>query len=518
MLGTFRAVLLGTLAAAGLAAGTAQAETLRIAMNADIRSTDPGVNRDENTDTVVLHIVEGLVGYDEQGQPKPLLAEKIALSDDGRTYTFTLRDGVKFHNGAALTAADVVAAWKRYMTPALKWRCLSQFDGSGQTRIESVEAADPRTVVFHISAPSALFLSTMARPDCGGSGIYHADSLNADGSWNKPIGTGPYALAEWKQGRYVELKRFDGYSALSGPADGYVGDKTPKVDTARFVIIPDPAAARAALLAGDIEIVSDVSASDYKELQGNPAVTTASSPAMGISGLLLQTRDPLLKNPDLRLAIATALDIPALVDAVSEGLAEPNNSIVPLASPFYGAVEKRGFTHDPAKVKDLLAKAGYKGETIVMLANQRYKSMYDTAVLAQAMLQAAGINVDLSVMEWGAQLDKYLSGDYQMQAFAYSARLDPSLGFEAVSGDKDQQPRKVWDNADARTLLEKSMITSDGAERQTLFDQLHALFIADVPMIVTHNGVELAAFSSKVEGYRPWPAARPRLWMVGFKG
>jgi len=267
-----------------------------------------------------------------------------------------------------------------------------------------------------------------------------------------------------------------------------------------------------------IEIVSDVSATDYKELRGNPAVVTASSPAMGISGLLLQTRDPLLKNPDLRLAVATALDIPALVDAVSEGLAEANNSIVPLASPFYGPVERQGFSHDAAKVKALLEKAGYKGEKIVMLANQRYKSMYDTAVLAQAMLQAAGINVELAVMEWGAQLDKYLSGDYQMQAFAYSARLDPSLGFEAISGDKDEQPRKVWDNAEARALLEQSMVTSDEAKRQALFDQLHQLFLADVPMIVTHNGVELAAFSSRVEGYRPWPAARPRLWTVRFKG
>jgi ABC-type transport system substrate-binding protein len=92
----------GMLAVALMAATPGHATTARVHLNADIRSINPGVNRDDNTDAVVLHMVEGLVAYGEDSQVKPLLAEKIAISDDGLTYTFTLRKGVKFHNGAEL--------------------------------------------------------------------------------------------------------------------------------------------------------------------------------------------------------------------------------------------------------------------------------------------------------------------------------------------------------------------------------------------------------------------------------
>jgi len=118
----------------------ASAVTLRIHQDADIRSTDPGVNRDGNTDFVVLHMVEGLVGYDAQGQPKPLLAERVDVSADGLTYTFALRRDVKFHNGKTLTSDDVLWSWRRYTDPKTGWRCLADFDGRTRLKVESVHA------------------------------------------------------------------------------------------------------------------------------------------------------------------------------------------------------------------------------------------------------------------------------------------------------------------------------------------------------------------------------------------
>src|SRR6187455_2351109 len=116
------------------------ATTIRVAANSEIRSTNPGVNRDANTDTVMLHIIEGLVGYRDDGTPAPLLAQSVAVSKDGKAYTFKLRPGLKFHNGAAVTSADVVWSWKRYLDPNTKWLCLGEFDGSQSLKIESVEA------------------------------------------------------------------------------------------------------------------------------------------------------------------------------------------------------------------------------------------------------------------------------------------------------------------------------------------------------------------------------------------
>lgn len=151
-----------------------------------------------------------------------------------------------------------------------------------------------------------------------------------------------------------------------------------------------------------------------------------------------------------------------------------------------------------------------------MIANKHYPSMYQVAVIAQAMLKAAGINVRLYIMYWATQLDRYTKGNYQMMSFSYSARLDPALGYESISGDKAEQPRKVWDNADARAILQKAMVTTDRAERQKLFDSLHEQFIADVPMVMLYNGISAAATSKHVQGYQSWPGGTPRLWGVSI--
>ena len=197
----------------------AQDGVLRVRLNADIRSTDPGVNRDGNTDMVMVHLVEGLVAYREDTSIGPMLAEKIDVSSDGTSYTFTLREGVRFHNGELLTSSDVKTSWDRYLKKETNWRCLTEFDGRGIAKITGIEIPDAKTVVFKLEKPAALFLASMARTDCGQSGIWHKASLNVDGSWNEPIGTGPYTLAEWRKGQFVELKRFGGYSPRSGAID-----------------------------------------------------------------------------------------------------------------------------------------------------------------------------------------------------------------------------------------------------------------------------------------------------------
>ena len=119
--------LLATMRSAG-------AETLlRTRLNADIRSTDPGTNRDANTDAVMAHLVEGLVALRDDTSVAPMLADSWAVSNEGKTYTFHLRQGVKFHNGATMTADDVVWSLKRWLDPATQWRCLSEFSATGTT-------------------------------------------------------------------------------------------------------------------------------------------------------------------------------------------------------------------------------------------------------------------------------------------------------------------------------------------------------------------------------------------------
>ena len=505
---------LAGLAVSALCGSVEAATALRVQLPFDIRSTNPGVNRDHNTDGVVLHMVEGLVAYGEDSLPKPLLAETVAMSPDGLSYIFTLRRGVKFHNGATLSSADVVWSWNRYMDPKTDWRCLSEFDGRGLVKVESVTAPDERTVIFRLDKPSALFLTSLARTDCAMTGILHKDSVKADGAFDKPIGTGPFKLGEWKRGEFIKLERFADYAALPGKADGLGGAKRPLVDEVRFVIIPDSATAKAALLSGDVDVVPDVANADVAQLKGDPKVKLSVVSHMGLVGLIIQTRDPVMANVKLRRAIAAAIDKKELVAAVTDGIGKPNGSIVPTLSAYHGKVQDEDIPHDPAAAGKLLKEAGYKGEKIVMLANKRYPQSFDAAVVAQQMLKSAGINVEIEVLEWATQLDRYNKGNYQIQAFPYSGRLDPSLSFESMTGPKDKQPRKLWDDPQVQALLDRSMIVADRAERQAIFDELHKRFLADVPMVMLYNGIVGGASVRRVEGYKASLTSLPRLWEV----
>lgn len=508
-------IIPATIALLLAAAIPAEAETLSIALNADIRSTNPGTNRDDNTDRVILHVVEGLVGYREDGTVGPLLAERYDISADGKTYTFHLRHGVKFHNGAEMTSADVLWNWQRYLDPKTDWRCRGDLDGRNGLKIEAVEAPGADTVVMRINRPSALFLDTLARTDCGMAGILHKDSLNADGSWNKPIGTGPYRFGEWQRGQAITLQRFDAYVSPPGDKpDGYIGAKQPKIDTVRFVVVPDAAAAKAALLSGAIQI-ADITDDDVAELRKNLNVQVKTAPTAVKHTFLFQTRDPVVGNVKLRQAIAAALDIPELVASVSASLGEPNQSAVYTASSFHDAVQKQGYAHDLDKAKRLVKEAGYKGETIKIIANRRTAMpSYPAAVIAQAMLQDIGLKIEVEVLEWATQLDLYNKGAYQMMSFSYSARFDPALSYEQFAGNKDKQPRKVWDDGEALTLIERTSTVSDDAERRKLFDELHRRQLEQVPLIILYNDVDKVALAGNVRGYVPWVASKPRLWGV----
>jgi len=133
------------------------------------------------------------------------------------------------------------------------------------------------------------------------------------------------------------------------------------------------------------------------------------------------------------------------------------------------------------------------------------------------MLQQAGINAHIEVLEWGVQHARYQKGNFQIMSFSYSGRMDPSLSFEAMMGPKTSQPRKVWDDPASQDLLLRSMSETDRVARQALFDQLHRNAIAQVPFIVTFNALVKAVSHESVVGYRSTLLDSPFLWEVRKK-
>lgn len=500
-----------------LAAGTAAAQdtprdggTITVALNADIRSSEPGINRDGNTDTVMQHVVESLVGYREDLTVGPALAESWTVTDDGRVYDFKLRKGAVFHNGKPVTSAEVKWSWdRRWATD--NWSCRPVFDGTAGLKVEAVETPDPQTIRFRLAQPNALFLAQLANVQCFATGTISPDSLNPDGSWNAPVGTDPYMLASWKRGEAVVLQRFAGYKPLSEPGSGYAGARIAHADTIRFQIVPDPATAEAALATGGVDLLPSLAPGQIDQVKANGG-TVETAQGLGWSVILVQTADPLLSDIRIRQAIAHALDLKQIAQARTYGLAEANPSAVARSSTFFDDGFLDWPAYDPAKAQALLQEAGYKGQPITIQTNKRYDGMYDNAVMIQAMLAAVGIDARLEVLDWATQLDNYTAGKFQLQSFSFSARLDPSLLYGILIGSKAKNPARQWDDPKAAELLAQSIRTEDAAKRKDALQQLHALAAQQLPIIGLYYDPAVDAVGPKLKGYKPWAADKPRLW------
>ncbi|MDJ0388539.1 ABC transporter substrate-binding protein [Roseomonas sp. E05] len=500
-----------------LAAPAARAESLlRGMIGSDLRGLMPGVSPDVATGAVLQHIYEGLVAWREDGSVSPMLAESIETSADGRAVTFTLRDGLRFHNGAPVTSREVAWTWGRFLDPRMNWPCRTSFDGTRQVHVTAVEPVDKRHVIFRLAEPSPVFLSMMARSDCDSSGIAHPDSVDAEGRWTKAIGTGPFMLEEWRRGQYVQLARFPGYVSRTEAPNGLAGAKAAKVDRIRFTLIPDPSAARLALQAGNLDVLQEVDPTLAKELEAVPGLRVAHSPTAGLNTVLIRATDPVLADARVRQAIVAAVDAAGMRESLYAGFGAPGTSLVPTTSHYYTAVQQQAIGFDPARAAALLREGGYRGQPVTITSNSQFGLMKDTAILLQAQLQAAGVNAKVEILEFGAQLQRYFRGDYQLMVWNVTPYLDPVFTFDRFIGAPDATPEKVWRSAAANGLLTKLSATPEGAARQPILDALHKQFLQDAPLLVWTNRETIAGMRDTVQGFAPWPGLKPRFWNVSL--
>ncbi|MBB4277839.1 ABC transporter substrate-binding protein [Rhizobium mongolense] len=501
------------LTGAAFASTGAGAAELKTMLTGDPRSFMPGGSPDDNSTTLLQHVYEGLVSWKADGSVAPMLAERIETSADKKFYTFTLRKGVKFHNGASLTPKEVVWTWNQFLEQKSAWACKQYFNGSGVVHVLSVEARGKDRVVFTLERPAPSFLSQMARSDCGETGIAHPDSVNAEGRWVKPIGTGPFAFESQAIGRDVVLTKFRDYAPRSEPANGYAGEKKALVDKIDWLIIPDASIAKTAIMAGQIDIWGQISPTFAEELKVAPGLTLQASDVPSINTFAIQTTYAPLDKPALRRAINYALDYDGMVASLTGGYAKVNTSPIPTSSRYYGDAQRNSFRYDPEMTKKLLAEAGYNGEKFKVTTNTNFGDMYDAGVLLQGQLVQQGLNAELDVVDFAAQLPRYNSGDYNMMTFDYSPVLDPALLLDRFIGSKAVNRGKVWDNPQARKLVDQIFAT-DPDKRQPLYDEIQRLYLEDAPMVVWSGAVVISAVRDNVKGYEAWAGRRPRFWNV----
>ena len=247
--------------------------TLKVALTGD----PPNLDLSQTTDSIVVlvtaHIYETLFTWDSEYRPVPLLAAGLQVSEGGLLQTLTLRQGVPFHNGEEMTAADVIASINR-------WGALS---GLGEGLLEATDEiveVDPHTIEFRMNAPFGTFAMALAR-QLQGCAIYPKSVLDRsdESSLAEYIGTGPYRFVEWQPDRRIRLERFGDYVSPTGDTNGYAGAKAQYFDAIDFIPVRNEATRIAGIQAGDYHYLETASPDQYESLQGNDAVAVDILPA-----------------------------------------------------------------------------------------------------------------------------------------------------------------------------------------------------------------------------------------------
>jgi peptide/nickel transport system substrate-binding protein len=456
---------------------------------------------------VIHHIFEGLVAMDETYQAKPMIAEKIDVSDDAKIFTFKLRNGITFHNGKKMTSADVLATYERYGKISTNNAILAN--------VEGYDTPDPLTFVIRLKTPNPVFLEQLKTPTYP-LGIMPAEQKDKPAREADVIGTGPYRLGEWVRDSHLVIQRFDGYAQNTNytGVDGYAGKRTAYLDSVRYNFVPEANARLAALQAGDADVIGDVLVDLASRLKGRADLTTQEVFPYCQHVIVLHSQNAPTNNVLIRRAIQAAADTEEL--ALSTGqIFRLNPSLTYAESPYNpGDVVKKYYQiGNPALAKDLLKQAGYKGEKIVIQTNANYAYMKNSMLALAEQLKAVGVNVEVQVLDWVTNSNNMQKGTGGWNVSTTGFCSQPLLGpqqwrpmiynFSSIKGDTK------LDNAYDRFFSSPKL-----ADRQAAWKEAETHVLEDAYFIKVSDMGQIRAFNKKVVGLRPYYLVR--FWDVSL--
>ncbi|RMF88040.1 MAG: ABC transporter substrate-binding protein [Nitrospinota bacterium] len=336
-----------------------QGGTMIVSFQDDISTLDPAIGYDWQNWSIIKSIFDGLMDY-EPGTTKliPHLAERYAVSPDMRTYTFTLRSGVRFHNGREVTAQDVQYSLNRVLNPKTQSPgqgfyvgiegAQAVIDGQAQ-QASGIQAVDALTLKIRLAKPDASFLHKLALNFAHVVPKEEVEKYGPDFGHN-PVGTGAFKLKEWVLGQRVVLERF---------ADYFVPGR-PFLDAIVFQVGLNPNVAFLKLLRGEVDILGDgIPSARFTEVMKKPELRklVAVGDQLHTGYVTLNTRMKPLDNVKVRQALNMAINKQRIVRIINNRAA-PANQVLPPLMPGY-AKDYKGYPFDPEKAKALLAEAGY---------------------------------------------------------------------------------------------------------------------------------------------------------------
>ncbi len=473
--------LAGSAALVAFLAAPAAAETsVSLGLQQEPTTLDPTSDATAAIDGIVTHnILESLTIVNEAGEVLPDLAESWEISDDGLTYTFKLTQGVKYHDGTDFDAEDVKFSFDRAMAE----------DSVNPTKgifkpIESVTVIDPHTVEIKLSNKDAFFLFNLSRGDAS---IVAAESVEANKT--APVGTGPFKFDSWTRGDRLTLVKNPDYRAADSVA----------MDKVVFRFISDPAAASAALLAGELDAFPGFPAPEMlPQFEADPRFTVTVGSTEGEVILAMNNAKAPFDNIEVRRAVNLAIDRAAIIDGAMYGRATPIGSFYPPHGPAYVDLLDQ-YPHDPAKAKEMFEAAGAAGTTMTLRVPP-FPYATRSAEIIQAQLAEAGIDAKVENVEWGFWIDEiYKKQNYDMTIIAHTSPNDMgnfARGKSYFYGYEDPEFTALWDAISTETDPDKrNALLKQGQEFLT--DAAVHGFLFQLPA--------LGVYDAKLQGY--WTSA-----------
>lgn len=446
---------------------------LTVAMSTEIDSLDPFNATAGDTKTVMDQIFDGLLDVDEDGNLVGDLAESYEISDDGLTYTFKLKEGVKFHDGSDFSADDVYYTYDKLSGLSSGEPMSSKF-----SVIKEMEVVSPTEIKMTLDAVNNSFIYLQTQP------IIKKDY---EDNQTKPIGTGPYKFVSYTPCEGMVMERFDDY---------HRADHVAKIKQVNVVRVADNQALVMAINNKEVDLASKLTADELEQVK--ESTDSYSHPQNLVQLLGLNNKIKPFDDIRVRQAIAYAIDKDELIEAVAGGKATKiYSSFSPALKDYYNELEEM-YPTNVEKAKELLAEAGFPdGISFKMTVPSDYKFHMDTAELVQAQLKKAGINATIDPIEFSTWLDRvYKERDYETTICGFIGYTDPIrvLDRYVSTSDKDYLNYVSEDydkaiSAAMETLDRDELIKNVKDAQEIITKDCAAVFLQDPnDNIVLNNG------------------------------
>jgi len=497
---------LAALLCGGCAREKRDGQVLRIPLLVEPTTMDPARVEDGPTIEVLMHIYEGLVQWDESNKIVPAIAKSWTVSKDGRTYTFYLREDVRFHTGRRVTAQDFVFSINRALSPStastVAGTYLNDIEGAAEVlagkarRARGVRALDDRTLEIRVTRPRAYFLAKLTYPTAY---VVDRECVASGPRWTeKPVGTGPFKLARWDHNSLVVLEANPAY---------YRG--RPKLDRIERPIVLRPTTRHAKYENGELD-VTDVTMGDYDRDRRDPTLRAQmrvfDRPAVFYFALNQRAYAP-FRDRRVRQAFAYALDKAALVRLALKGLNLPAHGILPPGIPGHDP-NLVGLRYDPAKARALLAEAGYpNGKGLPELTLTFREQMADLRRLAEAAAEMyrrnLGVEVKLREMEWGVFLQERNRGTLPFYLLRWMADyLDPQNFLSLMLHTGAPENVIGYSNPEFDRLCDQADALMDQQKRLRLYHRAEEIAVQDAPWIPLFYQRDVELWKPYVKGAR----------------